>query len=140
LGQNIWDKVLSYWVELGGTNYECHWEPNWNTVTTSKSPNQCCFYTSAGLVFGCVLQKNPKSMGCTSLKDFGLGRAKMYKDVFAEHQAFLSRYGAIDTQLFKIYHFRNCIEKIKPHKRCKLILLMSMHVLHILVNHTNLHG
>ncbi len=27
-------------------------------------------------------------MGCACLKDFGLVRAKMYKEVFAKHQAF----------------------------------------------------
>ncbi len=78
-------------------------------------------------------------MGCACLKDFGLGRAKMYKDVFAKHQAFYQ-----DTEQLILNYLRSITSAIalrkSNHKRCKLILLMSVHVLHILVNQKKLHG
>ncbi len=78
-------------------------------------------------------------MGCACLKDFGLVHAKMYKEVFAKHQAFYQDMEQLIHNYLRFIIFAIALRK-SSHKRCKLMLLMSVHVLHILVNHTNLHG
>ncbi len=69
-------------------------------------------------------------MGCACLKDFGLGRAKMYKDVFGKHQAFYQDTEQLIHNYLRSITFTIALRK-PSHKQCKLILLMLVHVLHI---------